>query len=250
MRRRRDNSTYVTSRHRNNFSRAASYSGMNEERLAHPNRMTFVNAITQFETRSAEDDDRGAVFEVAHLVALHERRAARNSIRPFVAEVEGDVDEVEMDARDQNCGDRYERERFGGSGQLECKDGPLVPAVQAFDAPKGDRVDVPGVARDVGDVIDFAVRGRMKPMVHAGSEPQSGVAAAAVPFDEKGIGDQIFERIGETLCLHEFGPAHPSAGGHNAVAGTDQHLAPRIYRACAGFELPHETIVQAREARL
>src|SRR5215471_1591173 len=149
---------------------------MNEERLAHPNRMTFANAITQFETRSPEDDDRGAVFEVAHLVALHERRAARNSIRSFVAEVERDIDEVEVDARNQNCGDRDKRQRFGGSGQLQSKDGTLVPAVQTFDAPKGDRIDVPGVARDVGDAADIAVRRRMKPMVHAGTKPQSRVA--------------------------------------------------------------------------
>ena len=61
--------------------------------------------------------------------------------------------------------------------------GPFVLAEELFDAPQRDRIDVPGVAGNVGDLVDTAIVRRMEPMVHARGQPQRHEAAVAVGVD-------------------------------------------------------------------
>ena len=60
------------------------------------------------------------------------------------------------------------------------QDGALVLAEQLLDALERDRVDVPGVAGDVGHLLDAAVMRRVEAVIHARGQPQRDVAAVAV----------------------------------------------------------------------
>jgi hypothetical protein len=51
-------------------------------------------------------------------------------------------------------------------------DGALVLAEQVFHALQRDGIDVPGIAGDVVHLLDPAVAGRVKAVIHAGGQPQ------------------------------------------------------------------------------
>jgi len=65
-----------------------------EERLACPNDRPFPQRVTQLNALGREDEHRRAVLEVAHLLALAERRVRRDPLRTAVPLVQHDVEEV------------------------------------------------------------------------------------------------------------------------------------------------------------
>ena len=67
----------------------------------------------------------------------------------------------------------------------------FVLAEQLFDPPERDRIDVPGVAGDVGHLLDAAIMRRVEAVVHARGQPQRDVAAVAVGLDQVGIAQQV-----------------------------------------------------------
>ena len=74
--------------------------------------------------------------------------------------------EVEPDARDQNGGDRHQRDDVAG-GEPHAQHRALVLAEQLLDALERDRIHVPGVARNVGHPLDPAVMRGVKAVIHA-----------------------------------------------------------------------------------
>ena len=74
-----------------------------EQGFTHPDTLTLPDIGALLQSIGAEDDDRGSMTEVAHLVALLERRTAGDPIRSAVLETEADVEELEMDARDKDA---------------------------------------------------------------------------------------------------------------------------------------------------
>ena len=81
----------------------------------------------------------------------------------------------------------------------------LVLAEQPLDPFQRDRIDVPGIAADEGDLLDPAVGGRVKAVIHARGQPQRDEAAVAVGVHQFGIAEQIEQRIGRALDLEQFG---------------------------------------------
>ena len=61
----------------------------------------------------------------------------------------------------------------------------LVLAEQALDALERDRIDVPGIAGDVDDLLDPAIVRRVEAVIHARRQPQRDVTAVAVRFDQR-----------------------------------------------------------------
>ena len=100
----------------------------------------------------------------------------------------------------------------------------FVLAEQLFDPPQRDRIDVPGVAGDVGHLLDAAVMRRVEAVIHARGQPQRDVAAVAVGLDQVGIAQQILQRVGKSLDLVELGAGDRAAGADDGVAGAHQDL--------------------------
>ena len=63
----------------------------------------------------------------------------------------------------------------------------FVLAEQLFDPAQRDRIDVPGVAGNVGHLLDAAIMRRVEAVVHARGQPQRDVAAVAVGLDQVGV---------------------------------------------------------------
>ena len=97
-------------------------------------------------------------------VAVDRRGAA-------IVHVHHDIEEVQADAGDQDRRHRHQGDEVA-AGEPGADHRPLVLAEQSLDALERDRIDVPGVAGDVGDPLDRAVMRRMEAVVHARGEPQ------------------------------------------------------------------------------
>ena len=67
----------------------------------------------------------------------------------------------------------------------------LVLAEQLLDPLQRDRIDVPGIAGDEGDLLDPAVMRRVEAVIHARGQPQRDEAAVAMRLDQRGIAEQV-----------------------------------------------------------
>ena len=98
--------------------------------------------------------------------------------------------------------------------------------------------------------LDPAVIRRVEAMVHAGHQPQGDEAPVAVLLDQRGIAEQVLERVRRALDLKQFGILNPAVRADDGVAGTDHDRRIGIGRPQARAELPGKAIVQALEAGL
>ncbi len=134
-----------------------------------------------------------------------------------------------------------------GRREPDPEDRPLVLAIEARDAPERTRVDVPGVAWDVGNLLDAAVVRGMEAVIHACGEPERHVATVPVPVGERRIDKQLLEGVGETLRLDQRGAIDLTGRADDPVARADEHGGVRVDRPCARRELAGEAVVQAPE---
>ena len=132
-----------------------------------------------------------------------------NVHRPPALRVEHDVEEMQADAGDQNRGDRHQRQRLAACRRVS-NHRALVLAEQPLDPLQRDRIDVPDVAMDERDLLDPAIIWRVEAVIHARRQPQGDEAAVAVPLDQRGIAEQIEQRIGRALDLEQFGVLDPA----------------------------------------
>ena len=152
-----------------------------------------------------------------------------------VAEVQQHVEEVQPDARDQDRRDRHQRDRAG-----PCAPGASRRTARSFlqnsfsTRLTRDRVGVPGVAGDVGDLLDAAVVRRVEAVVHAGRQPQRHVAGRrGRALDQLRIVQQVVQRVGEPLGLDQLVALDRAAGAHDGVARADQDVRVGVDRARA-----------------
>ena len=64
---------------------------------------------------------------------------------------------AELDAGDKNRGDRHQRYGVPTRGKPGLQYSAFIPAKEFIDAFEGTRIDVPGIARNVGDLFDPAI---------------------------------------------------------------------------------------------
>ena len=100
---------------------------------------------------------------------------------------------------------------------------------------------------DERDLRDRAVIRGVEPMIHARRQPQCEKAPVAMAFDQRGIAEQIQQRVRRALDLKQL-PIHDLAkGADDAVGGTGHHGGIGIGRAQPGTQFAGKTIVQAFE---
>jgi hypothetical protein len=123
----------------------------------------------------------------------------------------------------------------------------LVAAEESVDASQRRRVDVPGIATEVGDALDHRVLWRMKAVIHRRSEPERHIVAVdpgrMIVFGT----EELRQSIGHALGLQKGPILHPAAGADDRVARTAQHIRSRVERAGAWQQLPGEAFLEAVE---
>jgi hypothetical protein len=154
---------------------------------------------------------------------------------------------MQLDAGDEDCRYRDDGHVLVALWQHEIEHGPLVSTEQLLDATQRDRIDVPGVARDVDDPLHRAVTRGVKPVVEARFQAQRHEHTVAIAFDEFGVAEQVLKLVGEALGLEYLGPAHVPMCPDDCIARAGQHFGIRIDRAHAGAQFADETLVQAAE---
>ena len=128
--------------------------------------------------------------------------------------------------------------------QARAQHGALVLAEQPLDALERDRVDVPGVAGDVGDLLDAAVVRRVEAVVHAGRQPQRHVAAVAVearPARDRAAGPRACRGSPwpGSRCVPSIAPDAPTMASHGLTStagsgsiGRAPGLSSRMKQSC------------------
>ena len=111
---------------------------------------------------------------------------------------------MQADAGDKNGGDRHQRQRLAGR-KPRAHHRALVLAEQALDPLQRDRIDVPDIAMDERHPLDRGVIGRVEAVIHARRQPQRDEAAVAVLLHQRGIAEQIQQRIRRALDLEQLG---------------------------------------------
>src|SRR5262245_27133334 len=218
------------------------------QRLSHAQPRAFAQPLVQGKAAGSKYQDRGAVLEPAHFRALLVAAAAADDVGPAVAEVQAVSDHVQADARHQHRGHRDQGERVPAPRELHVDRRAFVLAEELLDAFQRDRIDVPGVPREVGDSLHAAVVRRVETVVHVGGDAQRDVAAVAVAPGRLPA-HQVAERVGKALGLPRPRVLDHSRRAHDAVARTDDDPRVRVHRARAVAQLADEAFVQAAKAR-
>src|SRR5262249_26335124 len=216
-----------------------------------PDRFALARVLAQLEARWRDDNDRGAVMEVAELVAFPVRRPAGDAIRSPIFQIERNIDEVQVNARYENRRHGDEHDSSVAIREPRVDDGTLVLAVQTGDAPQRHRVDIPHVAGHIRRVVNLAIGGGMEPVVHRRGQAQRHVGAAAVGVNGSTIAaKEIVERIGAAFGPGQTIAAHAAAGADDGAAGAEGPARIGIDRPHSRLELADEAVVHAPEARL
>ena len=145
----------------------------------------------------------------------------------------------------QDRGNRHQGHGLAAGGERRPQYRALVLAEQTLDPLERDRIDVPGVAGDVGDLVDAAIMRRVEAVIHARFQPQRHIAAVAMGFDSSRIAQQVLQRVRKTLGLIEFGAFDRAAGTDDRVARADQDVGRAVDRARAVLEFTDKAVVQA-----
>ena len=134
-----------------------------------------------------------------------------------------------------------------GGAQCHFQNGAFVFAKQSLDPPQGDRIDVPGIAGNVGHLFDPAIMRCMESVVHARCQSQRHVAAVATLLDQMGVAQKIVQRVGKALDLMEGGVSDGAAGADDRVTGAYQCVGAGVDRPSAVLEFSDEAVMHAAE---
>ena len=191
------------------------------------------------------------MLEPTHLLALAEAHIARQFVRPAVVHAQQRRQPMQAQAGHQDGRHRHQRHRVGGGAHAGVHDGTLVAAEKLLHPLQGDRVDVPGVAAVVGDMVHLAVMRCMEAVVHAGREAQRGEHAVAVGCKRLRVGaKQVRQPVRKALGLEHVQPVDRAAGAQDGVAGAAQHLRVAVHHPGARLQFADEAVMHAVELGL
>ena len=116
------------------------------------------------------------MLEPPHLLSFGECRIAGKNSASGIFQVKQDIKKMQTDACYQDGGDRHQRYglpvAWTGPGDSSPNEGSLIFAKQFLYPSQGNRIHIPGIAREIPHLLDRAIRRSMKPVVHAGGQAQ------------------------------------------------------------------------------
>ena len=96
------------------------------ERLPHPDHKPFMHAGVEFKAVRRENHDGRAMLEPAHLVAFPERRVTSKLGSAAVMASQHAIETMQLDAGDEDSGDRHQRDEIAGGGEPRADHRALV----------------------------------------------------------------------------------------------------------------------------
>ena len=105
------------------------------------------------------------MLEPAQLLPLAHRHIAGQLMRARVAAMQEQVERMQAQAGHQDGGHRHQGQRLAATVQPQMQGGALVAAEQALHPLQSDRVHVPGIARQVGHMLQARVMRGMEAVV-------------------------------------------------------------------------------------
>src|SRR5258708_13266230 len=96
-------------------------------------------------------------------------------------------------------------------------------------------------------MVDAAVMRRVETVIHAGRQPQGDKTSVAVRIDQRGVAEQVEQRVPGALDLKQFGIGDRTKGADDRIAGADHNRGIEIGWTQAGAKLARKTIMQAFE---
>ena len=190
------------------------------------------------------------MLEPAEFLAFPETCVAVDLAGAAVVHVHRHIEKMQADTGHQDRGDRYQGHQMTGSPKPRTDHRTLVLAEQFLDTSERDRIDVPGVARDVGHVLDDTIVRRVEAVIHARSKPERDIEPVTVGLDQRRVVQQIAQGIGKSLGLKRFDAVDGPTGTDDAIAGARQHLRVGVDLACARLQLTGEAGMKAVEGLL
>ena len=194
------------------------------------------------------------MFEPTHLLSSCKRRVAGDCLGALVAQVQQNIQEMQADAGNQNG--RYGHQRNAltthrtVASERGADESTFVFAKQFFNAFEGNGVHVPGVTREVVNLVHRAVMGGVEPVVHAGRKSQCDKVSIAPGIQIFFFTQQVFERVRKPLGLKYLGSFNGAVGSHNGIYRTAQGVFVVIDAARSVLELSRETVMHAGEVLL
>ena len=190
------------------------------------------------------------MLEPAHFLALGQCCRAGHLVGPAPAQVQQHVEEVQPDAGDQDRSHRHQRQLVAALRHAQPDHRPFVAAEQALDPRQRDRIHVPGVAAQVGDMLDAGVVRRVEAVVHRRRQAQRDVEAALKRRRVLRRREQLVEAVRVALGLQHLVARDRAAGPDDGVARAGQDIGAGIERACTFDQLAREALVQRAEVAL
>ena len=127
---------------------------------------------------------------------------------------------------------------------------PLVAAKQALDALERNRIDVPGIAADIGHMAQTTAIGRMKTVVHRRGQAQGHIHPVAIALGQRLAAQEFDHRIGRALGLQCSQPFEAAAGSHDRITGTCNDCRVGIKHPGTGHQLAGEAVMKTGKALL
>ena len=189
-----------------------------------------------------------------HFLSPGERGMAVEGSASGIAQVKQDIKKMQSNARYQDGSHRHQCDGLPLAGPdaaaARPNESPLVLAKQLLDPSQGDRIHIPGISREIPNVLDGAVSGSVKPVVHAGGQAQ-GREIAVLPVLHVLIrSKQIFERVGEALGLKDLGSPNRAVRPDDGIDRACQHQRIDVNRSGTVLELACEAVVHAAKCGL
>lgn len=187
------------------------------------------------------------MLEPPHFFALAIGMVAVDFVGAAVAQMQQDIHRMQAHAGHQDCGHGHDQERCA-IGQTHVQHGALVFAEQLLHALESDGINVPGVAGNIGHVLQGAISRGMKAVVHAGGQAQGDERTAFENAGPRGTGrrtpEQAVQGIGKAFCLINLSVLNAAAGANDGITGGGERVWGGVNRTDAGFEFPDKTSVQ------
>ena len=190
------------------------------------------------------------MLEPAELLALVAGMVAIHAVGAAPAQAEQHIQEAQPDAGHQHRGHRHQAHPVTAGIESLRDHRTLVAAEEALDAGQRDRIDIPGVARKIGDPLDPPGLHGMEAVVHRRGEPQGDIDAVDEAWRRRVGPEEFGHRVRKALGLEHLRALHGPAGADDAVAGADQHLGVGVDRPRSRPQFPGEAVMQAGKAGL
>jgi len=189
------------------------------------------------------------VLKPAHFLPFGQFGLTLKATRSFVFKVQQYIEKMQPDTGDQNRRHGYQRDTLPGAGTVALKRGTnqrtLITTKQTLYPAQRNRVDIPGVTREIANLVNQAIIGRMEAVVHARGQSQGDKAAVLPIGDRLLVTQKVLQRVGIAFRLEHLSTLNIPMRTNDGIHWTAQHIRGGVYRTQTFAQLTGKTRVHA-----